>query len=97
MTPLVGRAIDGLIPWFAVVISVCSLLVFQAIQVGAGGVNVAAVIIVCFGIDVFRQMLQVSLASAVFEIDSRARARLNAVLLISVRTAQPCGAAPPRT
>ncbi|KAH9948302.1 major facilitator superfamily domain-containing protein [Amylocystis lapponica] len=91
MTPLVGRAIDGLIPWFAALISVCSLLVFQAIQVGAGGINVAAVIIVCFGIDVFRQMLQVSLASAVFELDSRARARLNAVLLISMFIGQVMG------
>ncbi|KAI0917681.1 hypothetical protein AcW1_007177 [Taiwanofungus camphoratus] len=87
MAPLVGRAIDGLVPWFATVIAILALLVFQAIEVGAGGVNIAAVVVVCMGIDVFRQTTQVALTTAVFKLDPAARARLNAVLLLAVRLA----------
>jgi hypothetical protein len=82
--PLIGRIVDGLVPWVAAVIATVALILFQAIQVGAGGINIAAVIIVCFGIDVFRQMQQVSLTTAVFGIDPKARARLNSVILILV-------------
>lgn len=85
-TPLVGHAIDNLVPWLATVVATIGLIVFQAIQTGAGGINIAAVVIVCFGIDVFRQMQQVSLTTAVFELDPRARSRLNSVILISVST-----------
>lgn len=42
------------------------LLVFQAVQTAAGGINVGAVIVATFGLDVFRQMLQVSLTTSVF-------------------------------
>lgn len=83
-TPFVGRLVDGAVPWTATVISTLALIVFQAIQTGAGGLHVAVVIIVCFGIDVFRQMQQVSLTTAVFGIDPKARSRLNSVILISV-------------
>lgn len=83
MAPVIGRTIDGLVPWFATFVSICALLVFQAIQVGADGINIAAVVIVCFGIDVFRQMCQVSLTSAVFGLDVNARSRLNALLIIA--------------
>ena len=82
--PLIGRAVDKLVPWLATVVATIGLLVFQAVQTGAGGIHIAAVIIVCFGIDVFRQMQQVSLTSAVFGIDATARSRLNAIVLISV-------------
>lgn len=83
--PLVGRAVDKLVPWSAAVIATVGLLVFQAIQTGAGGISIAAVIIVCIGIDLFRQMQQVALQTAVFGIDAMARSRLNAIVLISVR------------
>lgn len=85
MAPLVGRTIDGLVPWFASIVATLALLVFQAIAVGADGVNIGAIVVVCFGIDVFRQMVQVSLTTSVFGLDPTARARLNAVLLLSVR------------
>ena len=52
---------------------------------GAAGVNVAAVVIVTIGIDVFRQLQQVSLATSVLGIDSHMRARLNSVYILSVR------------
>lgn len=84
VVPFLGRLIDKLVPWYATMIASFGLLFFQAIETGAGGINVSAVIITCFGIDVFRQMQQVSLTSAVFGLEARARARLNAILIISV-------------
>lgn len=84
VAPLVGRAIDRLLPWAAAVVATLGLIVFQAIQTGAGGVNIAAVVIVCFGIDVLRQFQQVSLNTIVFDIEPAARARMNAILQISV-------------
>lgn len=84
VAPFVGRLIDKLVPWYATIIASFSLIIFQAIQTGAGGINIAAVIIACFGIDVSRQMQQVSLTSAIFGLEIRARARLNAILIISV-------------
>ncbi|KAL1705789.1 major facilitator superfamily domain-containing protein [Schizophyllum commune] len=92
-SPLVGRAVDGLVPWNASLISIIALIVFQAIQVGANGINVAAVIIGAFGLDVFRQMLQVSLTTAILTIDANARARLNAVLILSLFLGQVMGTA----
>ena len=84
MAPLVGRVVDGAVPWFAAVVATLASLVFYAIQLGAGGVNIAAIVIACFGIDVFRQTQQVSITTSVYALDTSARARLNAVLIISV-------------
>lgn len=64
--PLSGRLIDKLVPWYASLVSICMLLIFQAIQTAAGGIHVVAVIIVTFGLDVFRQNLQISLSTAIF-------------------------------
>lgn len=64
--PIVGRLIDHLVPWHASIISVVLLGAIQVIQVGAGGSNISAVIIVAFALDVFRPMLQVSLTTSVF-------------------------------
>lgn len=64
--PLLGRLIDGLVPWYATLVSMIALICFQSVQVGAGGINIAAVIITCIGLDIFRQMQQTSLATAVF-------------------------------
>lgn len=66
MGPLGGRLIDKLVPWYASLVSICMLLIFQSIQTAAGGIHVAAVIIATFGLDVFRQNLQVSLSTAIF-------------------------------
>lgn len=67
--PVVGRVIDSLVPWYASLISVLFLVCFQSIQVAAGGTSIAAVIIATFGLDVFRQMLQVSLSTSVFRYE----------------------------
>lgn len=85
--PVVGHFIDRLVPWYASLFAISMLLCFQAIQTAAGGINskaVGAVVVATFGLDIFRQMLQVSLTTAVFGISVAARARLNAVLILSV-------------
>ncbi|KAG5641472.1 hypothetical protein DXG03_005124 [Asterophora parasitica] len=75
MGPFVGRLIDKLVPWYACLISIFCLAVAQAVQTAAGGINIAAVIIATLGLDIFRQMLSVSLTTGVFgykNIDWRA-------------------------
>ena len=64
--PFVGRGIDNLVPWYATLFAVVMITLFQAIQTGAGGINIAAVVIATIGLDVFRQMIQVSLTTAIF-------------------------------
>ncbi|KAJ8521689.1 hypothetical protein ONZ45_g1642 [Pleurotus djamor] len=91
--PLVGRLIDRLVPWYATLIAMLALTCFQSIQVGAGGINIAAVIITCLGLDLFRQMQQVSLSTAIFGILPEARARLNAVFILSLFIGQVMGTA----
>jgi hypothetical protein len=63
--PFIGRIVDRLVPWYATLVAMIMLLAFQAVQAAAGGINVGAVIVVCFGLDVARQMQQVSLTTAV--------------------------------
>jgi len=66
MGPVGGHIIDRLIPWYASLVGVMMLVLFQSVQVGAGGIHIAAVIVSTFGLDIFRQMLQVSLTTAIF-------------------------------
>ncbi|KAF5340597.1 hypothetical protein D9611_007340 [Ephemerocybe angulata] len=61
--PLVGYTIDKLVPWYASLVAVAGSIVFQT---AAGDQSVAAVVLAAFGLDVFRQMLQVSLTTAAF-------------------------------
>ncbi|KAH9487202.1 Putative uncharacterized transporter YgaY [Psilocybe cubensis] len=91
MSPVVGHVIDRLVPWYASLFGIMMLILFQSIQTGAGGINVAAVIIATFGLDIFRQMLQVSLTTAIFGISASARARLNAVSILSIFIGQVMG------
>ena len=64
--PFVGHGIDNLIPWYATLFAIFMIILFQSIQTGAGDINVAAVVIATIGLDVFRQMIQVSLTTAIF-------------------------------
>lgn len=64
--PFLGRAIDKLVPWYASLFAILMVILFQSIQTGAGGINVAAVIIATIGLDVSRQMIQVSITTAIF-------------------------------
>ncbi|THH04665.1 hypothetical protein EW145_g5358 [Phellinidium pouzarii] len=89
----IGRMIDRLVPWYATLVGTIIQIVFQAVQTGAGGINIAAVVISCFGIDVGRQMQQVSLTTAVYGISESSRARMNAVLIIWIFLGQVTGTA----
>ncbi|KAJ6555016.1 major facilitator superfamily domain-containing protein [Mycena vulgaris] len=91
--PLVGRTIDRLIPWYASLAGVVVLACFQAIQVGAGDTSVGAIVVVIMGLDIFSQLLQTSLATSVFSISAAARARLNAVYVLSIFVGQLMGTA----
>ncbi|KZP09100.1 MFS superfamily [Athelia psychrophila] len=91
VAPFIGKLIDRLVPWYAALAAIFFGLVFQAVQIGAGGINIAAVIIACFGLDVFRQMQQVSLTTSVYTLSTDARARLNAVLILSLFIGQVMG------
>jgi len=89
--PFVGRGIDNLVPWYASLFAIFTITLFQSIQTGAGDINVAAVVIATIGLDVFSQMIQVSLTTAVFGISQSARARLNAVMILSIFIGQVIG------
>ncbi|KAH7913382.1 major facilitator superfamily domain-containing protein [Hygrophoropsis aurantiaca] len=91
VVPFMGRLIDSLVPWYATLITTILLLVFQAVQTIGGGVNIAAVVIACFGLDVFRQTQQISLSTRMFSISETARSRLNALLVMSVFLGQVTG------
>lgn len=86
LSPLVGRVVDKFVPWYATLFAMLCLLGIASIQVGAVGVNVGAVVVVALGEEMFRQMIQVSMAATVFSIEAAARARLNAVLILFVST-----------
>lgn len=47
--PFVGKVIDRYVPWLTALVAILSMMVFQAVQVGAGGIHIAAVILVIFG------------------------------------------------
>lgn len=64
--PLAARFIDRLGAWCSVLVATLCLLVLQSIETAAGGINIAVVVIVCFGIDAFRQTQTVSLQTIVF-------------------------------
>ena len=64
--PLVGRTIDALVPWHATLAATMGLLAMHAIYTGAAGVHIAAVVVVCLGLDLADQVQQVSLTTAVF-------------------------------
>ncbi|KAG2114358.1 major facilitator superfamily domain-containing protein [Suillus discolor] len=89
--PFSGRLIDRLVPWYATLVATGVLLISQAVQTAAGGINVAAVIIACFGLDVGRQSQQVSMTARVLSISPAAGARLNAILILSVFIGQVMG------
>ncbi|KLO10488.1 MFS general substrate transporter [Schizopora paradoxa] len=91
--PIVGHMIDKVVPWYATLLATFIQLVFQGVQLGAGGINVAAVVLACIGLDVGRQMQQVSLTTSVYAVSASARSRLNAVLIISIFVGQVVGTA----
>lgn len=64
--PLAGHFIERFGAWLSMLVATLCLLVLQCIEMAAGGINIAVVVIVCFGIDAFRQTQTVSLQTIVF-------------------------------
>lgn len=64
--PFGGRLLDHLVPWCGTLISEVAFLLVLCIQLGAGGINIGAVVVVAFGMDVFNQMIQVSVSTAIY-------------------------------
>ena len=64
--PLVERFIDRLGPWMSLLMATCYLLVLQGVETAAAGINIAAVVVFCIGIDAFRKSQTVSLRNIVF-------------------------------
>ncbi|TFY82166.1 hypothetical protein EWM64_g1844 [Hericium alpestre] len=85
MAPLIGRFIDRLVPWYSALLGTILLITFWAIETGAAGINIAAVVVVCLGLDFSDTMQQLSLMSSVLSIEEGARSRLNAVIILAVR------------
>ncbi|KZV71725.1 MFS general substrate transporter [Peniophora sp. CONT] len=91
LAPLLGKLIDRLVPWYGALIATGLLILNAAIYWGAAGVNIAAVVVTTIGVDVFRQMQQVSLATSVVSINSAMRTRLNSVYIIAIFVGQVVG------
>ena len=84
-SPLYGRIIDRINPWYGIVIATTIMLLSKAIYWGAAGVNIAVVVIVCVGLDVARQSQQVALATQVFQVEEGMRSRINSLCIFSVQ------------
>ncbi|PPR06099.1 hypothetical protein CVT24_004218 [Panaeolus cyanescens] len=80
--PFAGRIIDRIAPWYSVFLSTVGLLVFQAVQTAAGGINVGAVIVACVGLDALRQVQNVGIMTCLFGIEMGAVSRLNALFVL---------------
>ncbi|KAH7092822.1 MFS general substrate transporter [Auriculariales sp. MPI-PUGE-AT-0066] len=87
-----GRLVDRFgNAWLWTLAAILFMTVFQAIMTGAGGIHVAAVIVVVFGLDAGGQMQQISNVARIYTISQEARARLNAVFVISAFIGQVLG------
>ncbi|KAJ7663272.1 major facilitator superfamily domain-containing protein [Mycena polygramma] len=82
--PLMGRLIDALVPWYSALLAVLLLGVFNIIQMAAGGLNIGAVVVVAFGLNLFRQLVQSTSATIVLSISEEARGRLGAINVFSL-------------
>ncbi|KAJ7663278.1 major facilitator superfamily domain-containing protein [Mycena polygramma] len=91
--PFMGRLIDALVPWYSVLLGILLLGIFNIVQMGAGGIDIGAVIVVAFGLNLFRQLLQAALATTVLSISEKARGRLNAVNVLAIFLGQLTGTA----
>ncbi|KAJ7476556.1 hypothetical protein FB451DRAFT_1243528 [Mycena latifolia] len=60
-----GRHIDRLVLWYATLLAVVLLGVFNAMQLATSGLSIGAAIVVAFALDLFRQPLQAPLARTV--------------------------------
>jgi len=91
--PFIGRLIDGLVFWVGVLVAIILLIISQVVMVGGAAINIGAVIIACFTMDVGFQLQQVSITTHIYGIDPALRARLNAIYIIACFIGQVVGSA----
>ncbi|CAK5273452.1 unnamed protein product [Mycena citricolor] len=91
--PLTGRLIDAFVPWHATLLSVACLCLFFVIQTLAEGRSIAAVVIIAFGLGLFRQIVQASVLTQILSIAPESRSRMNALSTLSVCVGQVFGTA----
>ncbi|KAA1478166.1 MFS general substrate transporter [Dentipellis sp. KUC8613] len=83
MAPFTGRFIDGLVPWHSALLGTLLMTVFWVVQTAAAGVSMAAIVVVCLGLDYAITMQQLSLMASVLSIDEAARSRMNSIMILS--------------
>jgi len=90
-SPVVGKMIDGTVPWLGVALGLFVIAASQAIWTGAAGVSVGAVVVTIFLLDVGQQLQQVSNSMRIFAINPPARARFSAVFIFAIFLGQIIG------
>ncbi|CAA7266045.1 unnamed protein product [Cyclocybe aegerita] len=89
--PFAGRLMDHISPWYGIFMGTVFLAVFQAIHTAAGGFSLPALIVSCIGLDVMRQIQNVSIVACLFGIDMAATSRLNSLFVLSYYIGQLTG------
>ncbi|KZV71731.1 MFS general substrate transporter [Peniophora sp. CONT] len=84
MSPVLGIIVDKLVPWWGALYATIALLGCMALYTGAAGVHIAAVVVFMIGLDLFRQLQMVCLTTSVLSIAGEMRARMNALLILSL-------------
>ncbi|VDB87139.1 unnamed protein product [Peniophora sp. CBMAI 1063] len=92
-SPLFGRVIDRMNPWYAIVIATSIMFLSKAIYWGAAGAHLAVVVIVCIGLDIARQSQQVAIATQVFQVEEGMRSRINSLCIFATFIGQVMGSA----
>lgn len=66
VAPFLGRFVDSFVIWYSVLLATIGALVIQAVYVGAAGIHISAVVVVCFGLDLFVDLQQIALSTSIF-------------------------------
>ncbi|KAG8883734.1 hypothetical protein FRB98_002832 [Tulasnella sp. 332] len=91
--PFVGHLVDKLVLWVGMLLAISIIVVSVIILTIGAAINIAAVIIVCIGLDLGVQLGHVSTTSKIYEIDPAYRSRLNAVYVVASFLGQLIGSA----
>ncbi|KAK7057734.1 MFS DHA1 protein [Favolaschia claudopus] len=66
MSPIIGRLVDGFVPWTASLVAITLVLASQIIQTFGGPINVGAIVVAAILLDLGAQATQVSLTTTIF-------------------------------
>ncbi|GAA5877733.1 hypothetical protein JCM1840_003342 [Sporobolomyces johnsonii] len=89
--PFAGRLVDRLAPFLVTLLALCAQMCTQSIAIGAAGLNLGPVIVVCMLVDACHQTVQISNQTRIFSIDPLSRGRLNGVFTSAVFAGQAMG------